>query len=178
MRELDIEPALERFCAPYYEGKDSTHDIKHCKRILRIARRLAKGKAVDETLLIYGCFFHGLVKSDEQAIRKWFSRRSDATYADRAVACAKASHKDAGAKTIEEKIVHDAHLLEGGTTYLLVKSLITGAERGQTLNQTLTYLEKNILGKYRCHLPEARKEYREMEKFAKTAVQSLRKNLT
>ena len=178
MKELAIELALEQFCAPYYVHKDSMHTLDHCKRILKIARKLAKGKNADGTLLIYGCFFHGFVMSDEPAIRRWFSRRTDAAYADRAVACAMASHKNAQARTVEEQILHDAHLLEGGTAYLLVKSLITGVERGQTLDQTLTYLEKNILGKHRCYLPQAQKEYGKMEQFAKASVKSLRKCLS
>ncbi len=33
--------------------------------------------------------------------------------------------------------MHDAHVLEGGKTYLIVKTLITGSVRGQSLVDTL-----------------------------------------
>ena len=46
-------------------------------------------------------------------------------------------------ETIERKILHDAHVLEGGKTYLIVKTLITGSVRGQSLLDTLKYMEKN-----------------------------------
>jgi len=38
---------------------------------------------------------------------------------------------------MEGKILHDAHMIEGGKIYLIVKSLITGSVRGQTLEQTI-----------------------------------------
>ena len=57
-------------------------------------------------------------------------------------------------ETIEGKILHDAHVLEGGKTYLIVKTLITGSVRGQSLLDTLNYVEKNVLNQNKCYLPE------------------------
>ena len=57
-------------------------------------------------------------------------------------------------ETIEGKILHDAHVLEGGKTYLIVKTLITGSIRGQSLLDTLNYAEKNVLNQNKCYLPE------------------------
>ena len=55
-------------------------------------------------------------------------------------------------KTIEGKILHDAHVLEGGKTYLIVKTLITGSVRGQSLVDTLNYMEEYVLDKNKCYL--------------------------
>ena len=57
-------------------------------------------------------------------------------------------------ETIEGKILHDAHVLEGGKTYLVVKTLITGSVRGQSLIETLDFMEKNVLNQNKCYLPE------------------------
>ncbi len=88
------------------------------------------------------------------------------------------SHKEAEPKTIEGKILHDAHLIEGGKTFMIVKSLITGALRGQTLQETIEYIEKNLLGKFRCYLPEAQKLYKEKEKFTQEFLKELKTSLS
>ena len=86
---------------------------------------------------------------------------------DRIISAAWESQKDEEAKTIEGKILHDAHMIEGGKTYLIVKSLITGSVRGQTLELTIKYIEENILDKGVCYLPEAQAIYNEQQEFAK-----------
>lgn len=49
--------------------------------------------------------------------------------------------------------MHDAHVLEGGKAYLIVKTLITGSVRGQSLVETLDFMERNVLNnKNRLHL--------------------------
>lgn len=45
-------------------------------------------------------------------------------------------------------------MLEGGKTYTVVKTLITGSVRGQTLEETLKFMEKNVLNANKCYLPE------------------------
>jgi uncharacterized protein len=42
-------------------------------------------------------------------------------------------------------LLHDAHLIKGGKDYLMIKSLVTGVERGQTLEETIQYMKKNII---------------------------------
>ena len=71
------------------------------------------------------------------------------------------SQKDRDAETIEGKILHDSHMIEGGKTYLIVKSLITGSVRGQNLEDTIKYIENNILNKGICYLEEAKEIYKE-----------------
>ena len=68
-------------------------------------------------------------------------------------------------KTIEGKILHDAHILEGGKTYLIVKTLITGSVRGQSLTETLNFMERNVLDKNNCYLPETIPLCEEMNKY-------------
>ncbi len=57
-------------------------------------------------------------------------------------------------ETIEGKVLHDAHVLEGGKSYLMVKTLITGSVRGQSLEDTLEYMKENVLNKNKCYLKE------------------------
>lgn len=78
---------------------------------------------------------------------------------------------------MEGRILHDAHMIEGGRTYFIVKSLITGSVRGQTLEQTIDYIENNILDKGLCYLPEAQEIYDEQQAFAKDFIVSLKEGL-
>ncbi|WP_197023284.1 MULTISPECIES: hypothetical protein [unclassified Thermosipho (in: thermotogales)] len=58
-----------------------------------------------------------------------------------------------------------------------MKSLITGTLRGQVLEETIEYIEKNILGKFKSHLPETRNLYSDKEKFARKFLKELKENL-
>jgi len=68
-------------------------------------------------------------------------------------------------------------MIEGGKTYLIVKSLITGSVRGQTLEETIKYVEDNVLGKGTCYLPKAKRIYCEQQEFAKAFIYDLKVDL-
>ena len=76
-------------------------------------------------------------------------------------------------ETIEGKILHDAHVLEGGKTYVVVKTLITGSVRGQSLADTLDFMEKNVLNKNMCYLPETIAMCDEMNAYTNQFFQDL-----
>jgi len=68
-------------------------------------------------------------------------------------------------------------MIEGGRTYLIVKSLITGSVRGQTLEQTIDYIEKNILDNGVCYLQEAQWIYDEQQTLDKNFIAVLKEGL-
>ena len=76
-------------------------------------------------------------------------------------------------ETIEGKILHDAHVLEGGKTYLVVKTLITGSVRGQSLIDTLKFMERNVLNKNNCYLPETIPLCEEMNKYTNSFFEDI-----
>ena len=80
-------------------------------------------------------------------------------------------------ETLEGKILHDAHVLEGGRTYLVVKTLITGSVRGQSLEETLAYMENNVLGKNMCYLPETIAQCEDMNRYAEDFCAALREGI-
>jgi len=80
------------------------------------------------------------------------------------------SHIDRGLNYVKKLIkVYDWRR----KTYLIVKSLITGSVRGQTLEQTIRYIEDNILGKGICYLAEAQGIYFQQQEFAKDFIYDL-----
>ncbi|HEY9840069.1 MAG: hypothetical protein ACAI44_17070 [Candidatus Sericytochromatia bacterium] len=170
--------AVKAFTAPFYAQKDLMHDASHIERLIKAALELAEGYAVDREILLLGAWFHGLVQTDEAGIRSFLASQGLAqARIEASLAAAWDSQKEAVSGSLEGQILHDAHLLEGGRTFLLVKCLVTGTARGQSLDETLDYLENHSLGRFTCHLPEARQRYAASETFAREVLAELRRQL-
>ncbi len=149
--------ALNEFVEPYYIDKDIMHNMWHIQLVKRMVDRiLSIGRyEIDYEQLILAMYFHGFIYRDEEKIRNWLSLQSyEPKIIDRVVKIAWESQRSEVPETLEGKILHDAHVLEGGKSYCVVKTLITGSVRGQSLEQTLSFMEKNVLGANKCYLPE------------------------
>ncbi|MBQ8897390.1 MAG: hypothetical protein IJY86_02805 [Clostridia bacterium] len=160
--------ALYEFSEPYYADKDIMHNMWHIELVQKAVDQILSrcSYTVDEESLTLATYFHGFIYSDEEQIRRWML---DQGYGedkiDKTVKIAWESQRSEVPETIEGKILHDAHVLEGGKTYLIVKTLITGSVRGQSLAETLDYMEKNVLYKNKCYLPETIPLCQEMNEF-------------
>lgn len=178
--EMISKEKLIEFVAPYYKNKDIMHDLSHIERVLKYVERLVKSidYKVDIDILIYGAYFHGFIYNSEKNIIQWLqSQNMSRSMIKKIINASRESQKDEEAITIEGKILHDAHMIEGGKTYLIVKSLITGSVRGQTLEETIKYVEDNVLGKGTCYLPKAKMIYQEQQEFAKAFIYDLKVGL-
>ncbi|MEK6266525.1 MAG: hypothetical protein N2B06_17405 [Clostridium sp.] len=176
---ININNLLD-FIKPYYASKDIMHNLSHIDNVLKYVEKLLKaGKyEANNDILIYSSYFHGVIYNSEQNIIDWLkTQQVSLGMIEKIICVAWESQKDEVAKTLEGKILHDAHMIEGGKTYLIVKSLITGSVRGQSLEQTIQYIEDNILGKGICYLPEAQAIYSQQQEFAKTFISDLNEGL-
>lgn len=176
---IDME-SLKNFCHKYYADKDIMHDMSHIERVLKSLEKLIKlgNYSVDMYSLTYAAYFHGFIYRDEDEIRKWLElQKISKEYIEKIVTVAWESQKAEVPRTLEGKLLHDAHMIEGGKTYLIVKSLITGSVRGQSLEQTIQYIEDNILGKGSCYLKESQSIYNIQQEFAKTFIVDLKAGL-
>ena len=151
------EKALLEFASPYYEDKDIMHNMWHIELVQRMIDRILSlsDYEVDREALKLATYFHGFIYSDEEKIKQWLIEQN---YSDekisKTIKIAWESQRSEIPETIEGKILHDAHILEGGKTYVVVKTLITGSVRGQSLTETLDFMEKNVLNQNKCYLPE------------------------
>jgi uncharacterized protein len=136
---------------------------------------LAMGNyCVDEECLTLATYFHGFIYRDEEKIIQWMKGQNySEDIITKTVKIAWESQRSEIPETIEGKILHDAHVLEGGKTYLMVKTLITGSVRGQSLVDTLDYMEKNVLDKNSCYLPETIPLCDEMNKYTNRFFEDL-----
>lgn len=172
---MNVE-ALKAFSDRYYRDKDIMHNMWHIELTEKWVKRiLGLGNyEIDEECLTYALYFHGFIYSDEKRICEWLAEQGiSPEKIDKIVKIAWESQRSEIPETLEGKILHDAHVLEGGKTYLVVKTLITGSVRGQSLCDTVEYMKKNVLGKNRCYLPETIDLCEKMNDYARLFVEEL-----
>lgn len=178
MMSMSIIEKTKSFVKPYYEQKNIMHDFSHIKRVLAIAQKLSSSYQTDNELIELGAYFHGVIHKDEKKVIEFLVQEGiSEERIQQIVQVAWDSQKNNTSEIIEGKILHDAHLLEGGKSYLVVKTLITGTAKGQGLVESLDYLEQEVLGKFSCLLPESEKQYGEKEQYAREFLEDIRKHL-
>ena len=154
---------------PYYVDKDIMHNMWHIELVKKMVNKiLAAGSyEVDEESLLLATYFHGFIYKDEEKIRQWMLEQNyEDAFISKTIQIAWESQRSEVPETTEGKILHDAHVLEGGKNYLIVKTLITGSVRGQSLVDTLDFMQKNVLNKNVCYLPETIPLCEEMNTYA------------
>jgi uncharacterized protein len=174
------EMALSAFVEPYCVQKDAMHGLSHIRRLLDEARSICGKYHVDREVLTCAAYFHGVDKGKYGSELMGFlaSQGLSKRKARRIILVASESHKESKPRTVEGKVLHDAHLVAGGRTLMVTKILITGALRGFPIEHTIDYFEKEVDGRFSCYLPETRKRYAEMEKFARDFFLDLKGSLS
>ena len=168
----------QQMVAPYYQDKDIMHDFSHIERILNLALEIGQTYQYDDELLQLGAYFHGMIYVEEAAIIQFLKAEGmAANRINQVVQIAWGSQKEETTESIEGMILQDAHLLEGGKTFFIVKSLVTGTARGQTLEQTLSYIDPHVIGQFRCLLPASQAIFEEKETFTKAFLTDLQQHL-
>lgn len=159
---------LIKFSELYYKDKDIMHNMWHINLVKKQVDKIIKlgNYKVNYDNLLCAIYFHGFIYSNEKEIREFLI---DHNYSDKQIEeiikIAWESQRSEVPETIEGKILHDAHVLEGGKTYLVVKTLITGSLRNQDLSQTLDFMKNNVLDKNKCYLKETIPLCEEMNKY-------------
>lgn len=170
------EKALIEFAKPYYADKDIMHNMWHIELVRKMVDKILSisNYDVDKECLTLATYFHGFIYSDEKRIKRWMKEQGyDKNMIAKTIKISWESQRSEIPETIEGKILHDAHVLEGGKTYLVVKTLITGSVRGQPLSDTLKFMEKNVLNKNNCYLPETNPLCEEMNGYTNNFFKDL-----
>ena len=176
---MDINKLIA-FSAPYYKDKDIMHNLRHIELVRKAAERIIQmGKyAVDHDCMLAAAYFHGFIGSYEDNIRGWlFAQGFSQAQTDKTIMAAQESQAESQPQTLEGMILHDAHLIEGGKAYMITKCLIAGSVRGQTLLQTIDYIEKKVLFKRKCYLPEAIPLFDEANQYTRDFLYELKKGI-
>ena len=159
---------LLKFVEPYYIDKDIMHNMWHIELVQKMIEKILSKTdyLIDKELLELATYFHGFIYKDENKIIEWMSSQNyNEETISKTIKIAWESQRSEVPETIEGKILHDAHVLEGGKTYLIIKTLITGSLRGQSLVETLEFMKNNVLDKNKCYLQETIPLCEEMNKY-------------
>ncbi len=172
--------AIIDFASPHYADKDIMHDMWHIELVMKMVDKIlsAGNYEVDREALLLATYFHGFIWKAEAEITDWMKAENyDEAMISKVVKIAWESQRSEVPETLEGKILHDAHVLEGGKTYTVVKTLITGSVRGQSLADTLEYMKKNVLGKNKCYLPETIPLCDEMNEYTEAFYRDLTRGI-
>lgn len=152
------------------------HDLSHIERIRHALHELIKTNEIDfnKELTELAVYFHGIIYSHEALIRSYLSEINlTPKEIELVVKIAWESQKESKPSTNEGLLLHDAHMLEGGCSFEIIKSLITGSIRGQSLEETLVYIENNLLDKGQCYTKAGIKQYKKMKKRTREIFQEI-----
>lgn len=162
------EEKIREFSKPYYADKDIMHNMWHIDLVHKWLDKLIDDYRYDVNYnaLLPALYFHGFIYSDEEKIEKWLAENGlNNSEIRKIVQIAWESQRPETPETLEGKLLHDAHVLGGGKTYTVVKTLITGSVRGQSLEKTLDFMKNNVLYQNKCFLPETIKLCEEMNDY-------------
>lgn len=179
MDELSIDE-LVKFVAPYYESRDSMHNLTHIEIVIKTIDKIIQAGQydVDYDVLIYGAYFHGVIKNWEREIRSWLELKNiSPEKIEVIIKIATESSRPEIPTSLESKILHDAHQVEGGKVYFITKCLVAGTLKGQTLLETIEYIEKNVLHSGDCYLAETKPIWNEAHQIAETYIKELKKEI-
>ena len=173
------EGTLRNFCSFYYDKKDIMHNLSHVDRILKLAISMcSQYPKADPDIVIYAAYFHGLIENHGELVKEYLSSNClSIDDAEKITRAAKESLVDSVPVSLEGKILHDAHLLEGGKAFLITKCLVTGTARGQSLEETIDYIEKKVLNKGIVYLEDNKEKYREKRSYAIDFINELKRGL-
>ena len=167
---------IRQFVAPYYRDKDIMHDFTHLERVRVALIDLIKEEALkfDPFIIEAALYFHGIIYSKEPEIRQFLAQIDlSADDIEWVVQVAWESQKHSPPVTPEGKLLHDAHLLEGGRNFQIIKSFITSSIRGQSLEETMQYIEQNLLAKGDCYTETGKVQYEIMKERTQEIYQEL-----
>lgn len=167
---------IKKFVLPYYEHKDIMHDFTHIQRIEVALKKLTEQSNLTfrHELTKIALYFHGIIYSHEPMIKTFLrEKKFQEEEINLILKIAWESQKEHKPTTTEGLMLHDAHMLEGGRNFEIIKSLITGSVRGQTLEETMQYIEKHLLEKGKCYTAVGIKEYEMMKKRTKEIYEEL-----
>lgn len=168
---------IYEFAGPLYSGKDTMHDLSHIERVSRRANQLSRNVECDSFVLSAATYLHGVIYSHEAEIRTLLhEERLEPDRVELIVHVAWESQKESTPVTIEGRVLHDAHMMEGDENFIITKTLVTGSARGQSLSETVEYFERHI-DDNECVLPENKTEYEQRKAIAVKFMTSLRASL-
>lgn len=178
---LDIEE-LRNFTISLLSDKnrDILHGIEHSDRILKGTNKISfnySGKYSNE-LVLFGAYFHGAVHYGEKPIRDWLRLKEyEPEYIDKIIEVTWESQSKNEPTTLEGKLLHDSHTIEGGKEYFVLKPLLVGTVMKQPIEKTIRFITDVLLANKKYYLPETKEYIDEIYEYANEFIHNLKDGL-
>jgi uncharacterized protein len=166
---------LESFSKKLHAEKDPAHDFSHIKRIVKICKWLATSET-DVELLVCAAYCHGALDKEEE-IRVFLRKLNfEGNRIENILSTAKNSTSASKCRTMEEKVLYDANVLDALGAIGIVRAFIKGGYEKQTIQQTIETMKRNMKRKVFTRKAKAIARERKlfMEKFLKRLEMELR----
>ncbi|MCM1991153.1 hypothetical protein [Oceanirhabdus seepicola] len=158
--------------------RDILHGIDHSDRMLKAVDMISANYTYDNDILMAGAYFHGGIHYGEEPIRRWLTSRGyNDKSIDKIIKVTWESQNKSIPETIEGKLLHDSHTIEGGKAFFILKPLLVGTVIGQTLEETIEFIENNIFTNEECYLPESKALIRENHEYAREFIGYLKSEI-
>ena len=168
------------FAKSFYDQRDSLHGWQHAERILYWAKKIWKNYlgSIDRGLIYIGAMLHGPINDDRDSVKTWLiSLDLPSKTVSRIINIADESQSKSVPESLEGKILHDAHTIEGGAYFRFLKPLLTGTHMQQPLDATLEFIEHNVVDKGYVYLLESEAFLAEQELMAAKLLKELKTEL-
>ncbi len=174
MRTTDKE--IANFAVPLHADKDKGHDFSHIRRIVTKSLEIAERHPCDTESLRLAANLHGITMAYRTEISEFLSSHSYSQQQIEKIRSIALEYLDKSLKTTEGKIIFDAHLIEGGKTFHVMKSLAIDLSSGRTIAQSIKSLEKWSFSQ-ECCFSENQPVFDEYRAYALTFLEDVKRDM-
>jgi uncharacterized protein len=165
---------IETFSKKMHAEKDPAHDYSHIKRIITLCKKIATPET-DLGLVIQAAYFHGLL-DEEQNIRRFLkSLRLKDSHIERIISTVK-NASSPKPQTLEEKVLHDANILDALGAVGIARGFMKGGYDRQTISETLRIGREKAIER-KVFTPTAKKIAEQRKRFMKKFLKRLEEEL-
>jgi len=136
---------LVRLIKKLRKARDPAHDFAHVKRVMRLASVIAD-KSFDKEKLLLLCLLHGLTHEEEKSVKGILEQMYGKDAASDIIKSAKRLTKNP--ETYEEKVVHDANLLDSLGAVGMARAFMKGGYEKQSIKKTIEIIKRNTKRKF------------------------------
>lgn len=169
-------PELRKFSMDLYGSKDPAHDFTHIERMIKICKAIAPPET-NIKFVVQATYLHGSGLSKESIrtrVRKFLgSLGLEDSHIERIMQTVRNSSEKP--QTIEERVLHDANILDALGAIGIARAFTKGGYEHQTLRETMEIMKKNM--ERQLYTPKAKETSEQRKHLMKTYLKNLEEEL-
>lgn len=152
-------PELQEFASELHGEKDPAHDYTHIERVLSLCKKNVPPEA-DIDLVMQAAPFQGVLRGNEAKIRSFLESLGYQTvHIERIISTVRNARSVAVPETTEEKVLHDANILDALGAIGIARAFAKGGFEHQTISETVEIMKRDM--ERELYTPKAKKSLKE-----------------